>query len=103
MLSTPGASRENLRAINIKVGALSSASVEALEFGMKLMLNQEGVEGAEVRIEGVPARVRCNCGKEYEPASMFEPCPECGGFEREILGGKDVTVESIEVEEDEED
>ena len=28
VLSTPGATRENLRTINIKVGALSSASAE---------------------------------------------------------------------------
>ncbi len=103
VLATPGASRENLRAINIRVGALSSANVEALEFGMKLMLKQEGIEGTEVRITEEPARVRCSCGKEYASESMFDPCPGCGGYERDILEGTEVTVESIEVEDEERD
>jgi len=101
VLSTPGATRENLRTVNIKVGALSSASTELLEFGMGVMLKQEGVEGVEVRIEEVPARVRCKCGNEYASENMFDACPKCGGFNREILAGMEVTVESIEVEDEE--
>jgi len=97
-LSAPGATRENVRAFHIRVGALSSASPEALEFCMGLVLEQNGMAEAQVRIETAPARARCECGHEAEIENLFDGCPSCGGFNREILEGQDVTLQSIEVE-----
>lgn len=99
-LENPDARGRTLRALTVKVGALSSVSVPSLEFCVGLVLEQRGIEGAQVRVEAVPARLRCACGHEYASEDMFCGCPRCGGFEREVLDGQDVTLESIEVEDD---
>ena len=100
-LRTPEAGGGRLRAITVKVGALSGASVASLEFCMGIMLEQKGVAGVQVHLVAEPARARCACGEQYAAESLFEGCPACGGFEREIVAGRDVTLESIEVEDGE--
>jgi len=99
-LETPGASETNLRALTVKVGALSSVSTANLAYCMDLVLEQRGIRGVQVRIEKVPALARCRCGHEYSADSIFVGCPLCNGFDREIVEGHDVSLESIEVEDD---
>ena len=96
-----GSGRGRITAIAVQVGALSGASVSALEFCLQVALQERGMEGAELRIRNVPAELECECGNRYVAEQMFSPCPECGGFMRQIIAGKDVTVEYIEVDDDE--
>ena len=100
-LATPEAETGRLRALTVKVGALSGASVASLEFCMNIVLEQRAIAGVQVRLVEEPARARCACGKEYAAESLFEGCPACGGFQREIVAGRDVTLQSIEVEDGE--
>jgi hydrogenase nickel incorporation protein HypA/HybF len=97
-LETPGAGKDNLRALNVKVGALSCTSTESLKFCLGMLLEEEGLEEVSINIEEVPARVRCECGYEGQIESLFVECPRCEGFERTVLEGQDVTLESIEVD-----
>lgn len=99
-LGTPGACETNLRALTVKVGVLSSVSTANLAFCMDIVLEQRGIKGVQVRIEEVPALARCRCGHEYSAESLFVGCPACSGFDREIVEGRDVTLQSIEVEDD---
>ncbi len=92
--------RERITAIALVVGDLSSVNVSSLEFCLEITLQEHDMEGVEVRIEPVPAEARCACGAAYRPETMFAPCPECGGFDREIVGGKDVTIRHMEVEDE---
>ncbi len=85
-------------AIAVQVGALSAVNLSSLEFCMRLVLDENGLEHAEVRLTPVPAVVECECGLRYEAKDMFSPCPECGSFFRDVIEGKDVTIEYVEVE-----
>lgn len=35
------------------------------------------------------------CEYEFELTRLYEQCPNCGSFEKDILKGKDMLVESI--------
>ncbi|MGX9894205.1 hydrogenase/urease maturation nickel metallochaperone HypA [Francisella orientalis] len=35
------------------------------------------------------------CEHEFELTRLYEQCPHCGNFEKDILKGKDMLVESI--------
>ena len=100
-LSAPGVDEARLRALNVKVGALSGTSISALSFCLELVLEQKGLKNVKVNILESPARVRCRCGHEYCPPNLWDGCPECGGFDRQILEGRDVTLDSVEVEDGE--
>ena len=99
-LATPGVRPEGLRSLNVSVGALSSASPAALSFCLELVLEQRGLQGVKVNLREVPARVRCRCGDEHCPENLWDPCPKCGGFDREPIEGHDVVLDSVEVEND---
>ena len=88
---------EPITGISVSVGALSATNVDSLSFWMEEVLCSRGMEKTEVEIERVPARMECECGCTYEAEDMFAGCPECGSHTREILSGKDVTVQWVEV------
>ena len=100
-LETPGVREDNLRALNVHVGALSSASASALSFCLALVLEQRGLKDVKVNLVEAPARARCRCGHDYNPKRLWDGCPKCGGFDRETTDGQDVTLDSVEVEDGE--
>ena len=101
VLNACGVEAGRVRRIAVRVGALSSANVDSLEFCLRMVLDHRGLRDAEAAITRVPARIRCECGRCYTTEDMFEGCPDCGGYRREVLEGTDVTVEYVEVEDEE--
>ncbi|MFO8007075.1 MAG: hydrogenase maturation nickel metallochaperone HypA [Candidatus Brocadiia bacterium] len=100
VLAADGVEPERLTAVTIEVGALSAVNVSSLEFCMRLALDERGMEQTSVEIRRVPARLRCRCGRTYETEDMFAACPECGGFEREVIEGMDVNIPYVEVQDE---
>ena len=100
VLDACGTVPEKVRKIGLEVGALSAVNVSSLEFCMQAMLEQSGMAQAQVEIKEVPASVECACGRTYEPTDMFSPCPDCGGFDRRVVAGTDVTIQYVEVEDE---
>jgi len=99
-LSARGEREGRITTVCVEVGSLSAVNVQSLEFWMDLTLQKKGMEAAEVKIERVPATVKCDCGNRYEAKDMFSGCPECGSLIREVLAGMNVNVKYIEVEDD---
>ena len=58
-------------------------------------------EGARLEQRLVAARLRCeDCGQEWEPEVPAFRCPGCESARVEMLGGNELEVESIEIEEE---
>jgi hydrogenase nickel incorporation protein HypA/HybF len=86
--------------VQMKVGYLRQVVPSSLAFGFELLAEGTLVEGAELEIEQVPAEGRCRgCGLEGRLGDFPLLCPECGGFDLEILKGEELIVESLELEE----
>jgi hydrogenase nickel incorporation protein HypA/HybF len=100
-LAVRGVRSDNLRALNVRVGALSGASTAALASCLSAVLEGNNIRNVKVNIVETPAIMRCRCGRQYETKSLWDGCPACGGFEREMLEGADVTLDSVEVEDGE--
>jgi hydrogenase nickel incorporation protein HypA/HybF len=57
-------------------------------------------EGAELRIEDVPARGRCrDCGTEGELPAFPLLCSACGSANVELLAGEELLVDALELDE----
>lgn len=89
---------DTLQKLTIHVGQLSSVVIPSLELCLETVLEDRDLNDVEVNIEGVPAQARCECGHRYKPETVFCECPECGSFEREITSGREVLLDSIEVD-----
>jgi hydrogenase nickel incorporation protein HypA/HybF len=85
--------------VHLRVGALSGVNAEALELAFPIAAEGTPAEGADLRIEHVPAKGTCaSCGKQSE----FEPglplCTACGSTELEISEGRDLLLQRVELD-----
>jgi hydrogenase nickel incorporation protein HypA/HybF len=87
-----------IRTIAVRVGALSGVNMPSFEFCLQACLKGMGMADARAELTWVPARFECRCGETYEADDLFSPCPHCGEFGREIVDGRDVFIEHLEVE-----
>lgn len=92
-----GASR--ILNISLVVGELSGIVGESVQFYFDILSKGTIAEGAELVFRHVPARFRClECGTEYEANGSDWTCPHCGALQPIAIGGRELLVESIEVE-----
>jgi hydrogenase nickel incorporation protein HypA/HybF len=86
--------------ITLAVGDLSGILAESVAMYCDLIIQEKQGAAAEIIIKPVRAEFLCTCGAQYSPEKRFDPCPSCGGIERNITRGTECTVESIEVEDE---
>ena len=89
-----------LIAVNLLVGRWSGADPESLEFALGLLARDSGAGSeAAVRIRTEPLALKCRgCGREFEPPELDLACPDCKSVDVEAVRGKDVYLESLEIE-----
>ena len=85
--------------IEVSVGALRQVVPSSLAFNFEVLARGTGCEGAILEQRLQPARLRCACGAEWELAELSLLCPRCSGGRTQVIGGEELRVESIEVEE----
>ena len=89
-------------AVELRVGHLRQVVPSALEFAFELVAQGTVLEGAELRIEEVPAAGECRaCGAETVLPDFPLCCRACGSFDVEVTAGEELLVESLELEETE--
>ena len=86
--------------VSISVGEMTEAIQDALEFAFEALSDcDEFVKGAELSITMVKPKSRClDCGAEYEHDRFHMVCPECGGYNTKLLAGRELQIDSIEVD-----
>ena len=91
-----------VRRIDVTIGALRQVVPSSLTFYMEVVSRGTPCEGALLAAHLVPARVRCSCGYEWELSDVSLACPLCADGGVEVLDGKQLLVDCIEVEEESE-
>ena len=85
--------------INLVIGEMCGVVGESVQFYFNFLNKGTIAEGATLSFTMVPTTARCrHCGKVFELGEFDWACPDCGGSSLEITGGKELWVESIEVE-----
>ena len=93
---------QDVTQINIDVGKFSGIVADSLEFGIQIILKEKANSSAKINIRQVPAMARCECETEYEIGNMLDNCPACQSYNRKIISGIDVMIQSVEINEDDE-
>jgi hydrogenase nickel incorporation protein HypA/HybF len=84
--------------VNLKIGKLSAIVPESLQFCFSIAAADTVLAGAELVIEEVPIVVRCNaCQNEWRAPETVCVCSMCGSGNIQILSGRELFIESIEV------
>jgi hydrogenase nickel incorporation protein HypA/HybF len=79
--------------IRLRVGALSGAVPEALEFAFEALKAGTAAATGRLEIERVPARARCRaCGHEFELDEPALPCPACAAWDTVLIQGRELEL-----------
>lgn len=86
--------------LDVVVGRLSGVCADSLRFAFEMLAPGTLVEAARLQIEEPKAVCSCSrCGKTSEIDDLTGSCPHCGSNEVRIVGGQDLLLQSIELEE----
>lgn len=86
--------------LNLKIGRMTTIVPEILEFYLKLISEGTVLEAASLAIDEVPICAYCKgCGSSFEIQELQFVCPNCQSSQLELTSGRELVVESIEVEE----
>lgn len=88
--------------VNLKIGEMTEAIEDALVFAFEALrdLPEYGLcKDAELVIDMVrPKSVCLECGAEYEHDRFDMLCPACGGFATKLIAGRELQIDSMEVD-----
>ena len=85
--------------INLVIGEMTGIVGDSVQFYFDFLSQGSPAEGAALSFTMTPPKAQCrDCGKTFEFKEFEWTCPYCQGNSMEIIGGKELFVESIEVE-----
>jgi hydrogenase nickel incorporation protein HypA/HybF len=85
--------------VEVQVGHLRQVVPSALAFAFELVADGTVVEGAELEIEVVAARVACRrCAAESRATEFPLVCADCGSLDVDVIAGDELHVEALELE-----
>ena len=97
MLNHPGAVPVK---VTVRVGELAGVNPDALAFGFQALTAGTEWERLALEIETQPRRHRCpECQTEFRVVEYDCQCPACGANRTECVGGEELELASIELEE----
>ncbi|MDD4924091.1 MAG: hydrogenase maturation nickel metallochaperone HypA [Dehalococcoidales bacterium] len=93
------ANARKLTVVNVVLGEMSGAVDDSVAFYFELMTKDTIGEGAKIIFRKVPMQAKCrNCESTVSPKDIFWECEKCHSMDIEMTAGKELYIESIEVD-----
>lgn len=93
------AQAERVTKIILNIGEMTEIIKDSLEFAFQVMSEGTLSEGAELVIKTVtPHSICLDCGHEFDHDRFHRTCPECGSYSTSMTRGRELDIESIEVD-----
>ena len=88
--------------VTLRIGRLSCVHEDALRYSFDLVTEGTPLAGASLAVIEVPVRIWCAiCKAEVElPGIQRLACPACGHLSGDIRAGRELDIESIQIEAD---
>jgi hydrogenase nickel incorporation protein HypA/HybF len=94
-----GAQAVRIVRINVVVGELSGAVDESMDFFFTFMSKNTIASEASLVFKHAPAQLHCRqCNKIFTAEKHNFQCPDCKEQQVDIVSGRELYVESLEVE-----
>lgn len=94
------ANAKHVRVVTLRVGTLSGVAVDALRFAYDIATAGTLLAGSRLQVQTVPVVVycpRCQRASELPSVQRFR-CPVCDTPTADIRAGRELEIETIEVE-----
>ncbi|HUB00385.1 MAG TPA: hydrogenase maturation nickel metallochaperone HypA [Terracidiphilus sp.] len=93
--------RARVKEVRLRVGALASVIEESLKFCWGLATEGTELAGSALVVKTLPVVLHCGaCGTEAELDGVQSlRCPRCGELGGDLRQGRELEIESLEIEE----
>ena len=89
----------SVTSIVVGIGPLSGVEVQLLKHAYPVASAGTIAENAELVIEQLPVKVKCNqCGYESEALANKLSCQQCGDWRTTLVSGDELLLMSVELE-----
>jgi hydrogenase nickel incorporation protein HypA/HybF len=86
--------------VGVRVGDLAGIDPDALAFGFEVLTAGTEWQTLKLDIETRPREHRCSaCGATFRVTDYNFVCPSCGGLRSECVGGDELELVYLEMEE----
>lgn len=88
-----------IKKISLKIGEFTNIAPECIKFYFEQISKESPAKDASLEIETIPLKIKCNiCNEKSTPEEhYFFICPKCQGQNLEIISGKELLIESIDI------
>lgn len=85
--------------VSLSIGQMTEAIEDVLVFAWEALSEGTICEGAQLKVNMIAPRSLCpQCGSEFEHDRFHRGCPECGNMLTELIAGREMQLDSIEVD-----
>jgi hydrogenase nickel incorporation protein HypA/HybF len=85
--------------VGLRIGALAGVDPDALSFCFEALVRETELDPLALEIEYCPRTHRCRgCGVSFAAPAEGSACPDCGGVDSEFIGGDELELAYLEVE-----
>jgi len=85
--------------VDVVVGRLSGVHADSLRFAFEVLVPGTFLEGARMNVIECKATCQCRgCGVRVEIDELPVECPQCRSADIQIEGGRDLVLQSIDIE-----
>ena len=87
-----------VHAVRVQIGPLAGVEADLLAQAFPLAMAGSVAQDAELIVESLPIRVRCQqCGAVSEATASRLVCAQCGGWHTTLLSGDEMLLASVEL------
>lgn len=89
-----------LLSVKLSVGEMTEAIEDALVFAFEALTEDDPfLKGSTLEVNMIKPKSKClECGNVYEHDRFHMFCPECDSFATELIAGRELQIDSIEVD-----
>ncbi|MDH3321490.1 MAG: hydrogenase maturation nickel metallochaperone HypA [Flavobacteriaceae bacterium] len=95
---TAKAKTDKVTLIELEIGTLAGIAFESLDFVWPSAVKGTVLENAEKKINIIEGKGKCiDCDTEFELKYIYDACPNCHSFIKNIIQGKELRVKALEI------
>jgi hydrogenase nickel incorporation protein HypA/HybF len=85
--------------VGVRIGELSAIDKDALAFAFEALTRDTPLAHVRIAVEWLPRRQKClSCGEEFAVRNLGLNCPKCGYSRTSCIGGTELDIAYLEVE-----
>ena len=88
----------HVSASRLEIGPFAGVELEALRFSFDVVTRGTLADGCQLEVIETEARAWClPCAKDFHVEQRFDPCPDCGSYQLQVMAGEELRIKDMEV------